>query len=66
MKLDSEHDRRILLDIISNAQIIGAQAMVVVDIVQRIQSAGIDEPSADKHTRDEGDVLHAATDRLSG
>lgn len=42
MKLDREEDRKFLLAIIAEANFKGASVMVLADLVNRIQNAGIE------------------------
>lgn len=46
MKLDSENDRNILLELISRAQIVGGAAPVIADLIQRIVSADLEAGSS--------------------
>jgi hypothetical protein len=46
MKLDSENDRQMLLDIIGSSAIQGKAVFQVADLVRRIQVAGIEVPPA--------------------
>jgi hypothetical protein len=43
MKLDSENDRKILLEFISRSQIAGGAAPVIADLIQRISMAEIEK-----------------------
>ncbi|NTF43062.1 hypothetical protein [Rhizobium rhizogenes] len=52
MKLDSENDRKILLDIIGNAVIQGSAVFQIADLVTRLQHAPIEtagDGNEDKH-----------------
>jgi hypothetical protein len=42
MKLDSENDRKILMELISRSQIAGGAAPVIADLIHRISMAEIE------------------------
>jgi hypothetical protein len=46
MKLDSENDRKILMELISRSQIAGGAAPVIADLMQRISMAEIEKAEA--------------------
>jgi hypothetical protein len=48
MKLDSENDRKILLELISRSQIAGGAAPVIADLMQRLSVAQVETVSPDK------------------
>jgi hypothetical protein len=48
MKLDSEQDRKILLQVMSQAQIPGSAAPVFADLLRRLSEAEVSPPKADE------------------
>lgn len=42
MKLDTEQDRQVLLDLIGKATVPGSAVFVIADLVQRIQGAEVE------------------------
>lgn len=51
MTLDSEHDRRFLLELISSAQISGQLVPFAADLIARVQRAGIAEQAVPDEVR---------------
>ena len=54
MKLDSENDRNLLLDMISKATVQGSAVLMLADLVQRISAAELEVPVVESQNQGQG------------